>query len=224
MANPATDYLDKLITVNDGKSDESTSVLVALFLFSLIMLATYLMVMKYNATNNEATSFFTEISKSKNQRFQIGDMKIGASLASLKKANPSSVVGVNASGQVSAYYNDGGATYSAWYGEEDQRSFSYMVKYDNVFQNTDEDAVVSELSEKYGAPSTNSCNARITDGVRACKFTWWLKDGVRFDAITRKPIKNGDWLNLTIVATDTRLKNRAQRKIEGSLIKGGLSN
>ncbi|MDH3335733.1 MAG: hypothetical protein OEL50_03720 [Rhodospirillaceae bacterium] len=222
MASSTTNYLDKSSTIKNEKGDESMSTLVAMFLFSLILLAAYLMVMRYNASTVQTTSFFTEISKSKNQRFQIGDMKIGTSLKSLKKANPSSVVGVSANGQISAHYSDGSATYTAWYGEEGPRSFSYMIKYDNVFQNTDEEAIVYELSEKYGAPSANSCNARITDGVRACKFTWWLKDGVRFDAITRRPIKTGDWLNLTIVATDTRLKNRAQRGVEGTLIKGGF--
>ncbi|MDH5188295.1 MAG: hypothetical protein OEW37_04990 [Rhodospirillaceae bacterium] len=224
MANPATNYLDKSAAVNDEKNIEETSALVALFLFSLILLASYLMLISYNPETGGATSFFTEISKSKDQSLQIGDMKIGASLTNLKQINPEAITGVNANGQISANYKDNGATFTAWFGKEGVRTFSHTIRYDNVFFDTDEDAVIYELSTKYGSPSTNSCNARITDGVRSCKFTWWLKDGMRFDAITRQPIKSADWLNLTIIATDTRLKNRAQRKIEGALIKGAIGN
>lgn len=224
MINATDNSEKKFLIKKDDDQKEDVSILVALCLFSLILLAAYLTVINRNMVTGEVTSFFTEISKSKNQRFQIGDMKIGSSLMSLKKIKPSAIVGVNATGQVSAQYKDGDATYTAFFGNEGSRSFSYIIRYDNVFNNTDEDAVINEISEKYGSPSTNSCNARITDGVRACKFTWWLPDGIILDAVTRQPIKDGEWLNLTIIATDTRLKNRIQRGIEGTLIKGAIAN
>ena len=212
----------KFYVSNADKKNAEISALVALCLFSIIMLATYLMVLNYTAVTSEVTTFFTEISKSKNQRFQLGEIKLGSSLASLKKSRPDSIVGVTASGKISAAYKEGSAIYTAWYGEEGPKDFSYRMRYDNTFSNTDEDAIIYEISERHGAPSTNSCNARITDGMRACKFTWWLSDGVKLEVATRTPIKSNDSVSLTMIATDTRLKNRVNRGAEGLLIKGGL--
>ncbi|MCK5167534.1 MAG: hypothetical protein KAQ66_09445 [Rhodospirillaceae bacterium] len=213
---------EKFLISNEDKKNADTSALMALCLFSIIMLATYLMVLNSTTVTNEVTTFFTEISKTKNQRFQLGEIKLGSSLVSLKKSRPDSVVGVTASGQITAAYKEGSAIYTAWYGEEGPKDFSYRMRYDNTFSDTDEDAIIYEISERHGSPSTNSCNARITDGVRACKFTWWLSDGVRLEVVTRTPIKSNNKINLTIIATDTRLKSRIQRGVEGLLIKGGL--
>ena len=222
MLRTPTNSAEKFLISDEDRKNADMSVLVALCLFSLILLATYLMVLNYAAVTSEVTTFFTEISKTKNQRFQLGEMKLGSSLASLKKSRPDSVVGISASGQISAAYKEGSATYSAWYGKEGPRDFSYRMRYDNTFADADEDAIIYEISERHGAPSTNSCNARITDGMRACKFTWWLSDGVKLDVQTRTPIKSNDHVSLTIIATDTRLKSRIRRGVEGMLIKGGL--
>ncbi len=226
MLGTQSNSKEKIFISDEDKKSAETSVLMALCLFSIIMLATYLMVINYTAVTSEVTTFFTEISKNKNQRFQLGEIKLGSSLASLKKSRPDSIVGVTASGKISAAYKEGGAIYTAWYGEEGPKNFSYRMRYDNTFSNTDEDAIIYEISERHGTPSTNSCNARITDGVRACKFTWWLSDGVKLEVATRTPIKSTDSANdsvkVAMIATDTRLKSRVNRGAEGLLIKGGL--
>ena len=222
MLGTQTNSEKSFLVSDEDKKNADMSALMALCLFSLIMLATYLMVLNYSAITGEVTTFFTEISKTKDKKFQLGEIKLGSSLASLKKSRPDSIIGVTASGKITAAYKEGSAIYSAWYGEEGPRNFSYRMRYDNSFTDTDEDAIIYEISERHGAPSTNSCNARITDGMRACKFTWWLSDGVRLDVQTRTPIKSNDRVNLTIIATDTRLKGRVQRGVEGMLVKGGF--
>lgn len=208
MIRVPTNISPRFLTGN-GKTNADASILGMLCIFSLLMLASYIMVMNPKALSNETTSFFVELSESKNQRFQMGHIKLGSSLADLRKLRSDAIAGVTSSGNVSAIYKDGGATYSAWYGTEGSRNFSYRVRYDNNFTNTDEDAFISEISERFGGPSTSSCNARITDGMRACKFSWWLPDAVRLDVSTRTPIKNTDHLKLTIIATDTRQIGRA---------------
>ncbi|MCK5444372.1 MAG: hypothetical protein KAI73_02040 [Rhodospirillaceae bacterium] len=215
MSTTAIDKQNFNFHAGQSKKDPDISALVALCLFAFLMLAALLMIKNYNGFAPKVTNFFTQIRKQQNDQFQIGDFKLGTSLASLQAKRPDVMGGVNARGQIVASYLDSGARYTAWYGRDGETIFSYRARYDTILNDIDEEAVVYEIISAHGAPSTDSCNARITDGMRACKYSWWLGKGQRLDLATRTPTDGSDILKVTMIATDTRLQRRALQSPKG---------
>lgn len=84
-----------------------------------------------------------------------------------------------------------------------------------------EDDYLSTIAKRYGAPSVSSCSRRITDGMRDCRFTWWMPGELRLDMNSRQDTRASSStprLMVSLVATDTRLENRIRRAHLGTKI------
>ncbi len=203
----------------DGKSEHNAdiSILVALCLFAIIMLAALIATQNRTVLSTELTSFFIEINKERNSGFQLGPLKLGATLQSHRAKRPDGVVSVNAKGNIALSFEESGATFTVWYGGP-EKQLAYRTRMSTAFEgNANEDAI-DAIIKRYGSPSITSCDRRVTDGVLACNYSWWLPSDIRVDIASRVSapirgdntgqIKSG---TLTTMVTDTRLMGRVLR-------------
>lgn len=188
------------------------SILVTMLFFVLIVIGTYAAIKLMPGMEFKMGSFFTALSNKPQADTVVGNIKLGSTLDVLREKYPYAEKAVAANGALTMGYDDGDSRYTIWYGEDGPYHIAYKARQYRVLPGVSEDDYVNDIVKKFGAPSVSTCSRSIVDGMRDCRFSWWMPDELRLDLTSRQDTSTKDpRLMVTLVATDTRLEGRIQR-------------
>lgn len=187
-------------------------VLLAMCAFVLLVLGTFMAIKFTPGMEFKLGSFFSMLGSNGKSSYQLGNVKLGTTLNVLRRNQPNAQKAITSGGAILLSFADGDAKYMVWYGEDGPYHIAYKARQNRIITDMSEDEYIGTIAKRYGAPSVSSCTRRITDGVRDCRFSWWMPGEVRLDLISRQTGNAvAPQLDITMVATDTRLEGKIMR-------------
>ncbi|PCI38771.1 MAG: hypothetical protein COB46_10655 [Rhodospirillaceae bacterium] len=196
------------------KSKSATkSTLVVLCMLSFMAIGAVAVVKKAPNVEFSFSQFFSIYAPTENAAISLGEVTLGSTMSAIRNTQPGATMGVTRSGDITLAFTDKASAFMVWYSEVDSRHVAYKARQAHTVKGISEDDYIGGLALKYGAPSLATCSRRVTDGIRDCHFSWWIKDDIRLDLTSRQRTKtrNSD-LQVTLQITDTRLDLKLQRK------------
>lgn len=191
------------------------STLVVLCMLSFMALGIVAVVKKAPNVAFSFKQFFSVYASSENNAISLGDVKLGTTMSDVRSLQPDATMSVTRSGDITLAFTEKASAFMVWYSEVDSRHVAYKARQARTVKGMSEDDFIGELALKYGSPSLATCSRRVTDGIRDCHFSWWIKDDIRLDLTSRQRTKNKDSdLQVTLQITDTRMDSRLQRKTD----------
>jgi len=203
------DVLYKQVKRKDHRSDKDISVLFAMFLFAFLVLGTFIMIKITPGMEFKLGSFFSMVSNKPHPGHILGNVKLGTTMNVLSAQQPNAEKAIAANGAITLAFDEGDARYTVWYGEDGPYHIAYKARQHRAITGMSEDDFIGTIAQRYGAPSVSTCTRRIADGVRDCRFSWWMPGEVRLDLNSRQLIGSTEQrLMVTMTATDTHLESR----------------
>jgi len=198
------------------KRENDIAVLVAMCLFSFLVLGTFAMVKFTPGMEFKLGSFFSIIGATEHPGYQLGNVKLGTTMDVLRTRQPGAQKAMTARGAITLSYQEDNSDYTVWYGEDGPYHIAYKARQNRIITGMSEDDYIGSIARLYGAPSVSTCSRRITDGLRDCRFSWWMPGEIRLDLNSRQDLSQNNStaqprLMVTQVATDTRLEGRIRR-------------
>ncbi len=194
------------------QNENDIAVLFAMCVFAFLVLGTFLAVKFTPGLEFRLSAFFSVIGATDHPGYQLGNVKLGTTMDVLRQQQPDAIKGMTANGSLTLSYQDDEANYTVWYAEDGPYHIAYKARQSRVIEGMSEDDYIGSLAKRYGAPSVSTCSRRITDGMRECRFTWWMSGEVRMDLHSRQELGTDvQRLLVTQIATDTRLEGRIRR-------------
>ncbi len=224
---PEYDFGDEVLYYRAGKSDpkiqakarlkhrgKDTDIktLALMCLFAFFILGSFIMIKMTPGMEFKISTFFSMAGVRDHPGYQLGNVKLGTTMDILRKDHPDAYKAMAPNGAVTLSYTDTDGNYTVWYGEDGPYHIAYKARRNHTVTDTSEDEFIRNVSKRYGGPSVTSCNRRLTDGMQECKYSWWMPGELRLDVISRRDpsVARGD-MNVTMMATDTRLEGRIRR-------------
>jgi len=187
-------------------------VLLAMCAFVFLVLGTFMAIKFTPGVEFKLGSFFSMIGSNGQSHYQLGNVKLGTTLNVLRQSQPNAQKAITSGGAILLSFTEGDAKYMVWYGEDGPYHIAYKARQNRIITGMSEDDYIGTIAKRYGAPSVSSCTRRITDGVRDCRFSWWMPGEIRLDLISRQnKTASLPHLDITMIATDTRLEGRIMR-------------
>ncbi|MCW8915966.1 MAG: hypothetical protein OQK24_08950 [Magnetovibrio sp.] len=194
------------------EKDNDIKTLVLMCLFAFLILGSFVMIKMTPGMEFKISTFFSMAGMKERTGYQLGNVKLGTTMDVLRKDHPDAHKAMAANGAVTLSYNDTDGDYTVWYGEDGPYHIAYKARRNHTVTDLSEEEFVRNVSKRYGGPSVTSCNRRLTDAMQECQYSWWMPGELRLDMISRRDpsIPNAD-INVTMMATDTRLEGRIRR-------------
>ncbi|MBL4748726.1 MAG: hypothetical protein JKY17_08255 [Magnetovibrio sp.] len=189
-----------------------TSNLAILCALSLIALGAFVVIKMVPTGNFTIGQLFSFQKTPPKTAVSLGGVKLGSTLDTVHKMQPTATQDVSASGAITMAFADEGAAYMVWYAKTDTQTIAYKARQSRIIEGVSEDEFVGQLTTKYGPPSLATCSRRVTNGIRDCHFSWWIPKDIRLDLTSRQLSKlKGSALHITTQITDTRVALNLQR-------------
>ncbi len=186
--------------------------LLAMCVFSFLVLGTYAMVKFTPGMEFKLGALFSTANDRPSSAYLIGNIKLGTTMDVLRAAHPNAQKAIAPNGSITLGFADAGSTYQIWYGEDGPSLIAYKARHDQIIEGISEDDYINTLAKDYGSPSLSTCTRRTSDGVRDCRFSWWMPGDMRVDLISRQDQSpSPSRLMVTTITTDTRLEGRMIR-------------
>jgi len=192
--------------------DNDIAALFAMCVFTFLVLGTFVMIKITPGMEFKLGAFFSKIGATPNPAYQLGNVKLGTTMDVLRTSQPGAQKAMTSNGSILLSFSEKDAKYMVWYGEDGPYHIAYKARQNRTIEGISEDDYIGTIAKRYGAPSVSTCTRRITDGLRDCRFSWWMPEEVRLDLISRQDTSAATpRLDVTMIATDTRLEGRIQR-------------
>jgi len=194
------------------------TVLLAMCGFLFLVLGTFALIKFTPGLEFRLGSFFSMIGPNAQSGYQLGNVKLGTTMDVLRRSQPDAQKAITSGGAILMSFADGDAKYMVWYGEDGPYHIAYKARQNRTITGMSEDDYIGTIAKRYGAPSVSACTRRITDGIRDCRFSWWMPGEMRLDLISRQDATDPSAttatpnLEVTMIATDTRLEGRILRE------------
>lgn len=197
-------------------SGKELPMLIAMCLFSFLVLGTYMLIKFTPGMEYKLGSLFYGATARASSAYQVGSINLGTTIDVLRAQHPHAQKAIAPNGSITMAFNDANSTYQIWYAEDGPNHIAYKARQDQVIKGMSEDDYINTKSKEYGAPSVSSCTRRTSDGVRDCRFSWWMPGEMRIDIISRQEqapdhTALASRLMVTTLTTDTRLEGRMFR-------------
>ena len=194
------------------RRDNDVAILFAMCVFTFLVLGTYVMIKVTPGMEFKLGSFFTMISGEGSSGYQLGNVKLGTTMDVLRTSQPGAQKSMASNGAILMSFTDEDAQYVVWYGEDGPYHTAYKERQTRTVTGMGEDEYIGTIAKRYGAPSVSTCSKRMSDGLRDCRFSWWMPGEVRLDLISRQDTSlPTPRLEVTLITTDTRLESRILR-------------
>jgi|GEM_PF-1331569 len=192
--------------------DNDIGALFAMVVFTFLVLGTFIMIKVTPGMEFKLGSFFSMIGGSTQPNYHLGKVELGTTMDVLRTRQPDAQKTMASNGAILMSFTEEDAQFIVWYGEDGPYHTAYKVRQNRTITGMSEDEYIATFAKRYGAPSVSTCSKRITDGLRDCRFSWWMPGEVRLDMISRQsndaPVQR---LDITLITTDTRLEGRIMR-------------
>ena len=194
------------------RRDNDMAILFAMCVFTFLVLGTYVMIKITPGMEFKLGSFFSMIGGDPSSSYQLGKVKLGTTMDVLRTSQPGAQKTMASNGAILMSFTEEDAHFIVWYGEDGPYHTAYKVRQNRTITDMSEDDYIGTIAKRYGAPSVSTCSKRITDGLRDCRFSWWMPGEVRLDLVSRQDIgAPTPSLDITLITTDTRLEGRIMR-------------
>lgn len=199
-----------------GLKGKEVPILLAMCLFSFLVLGTYLLIKFTPGMEYKLGAMFYATNDRFSSAYQVGNVRLGTTMDVLRAVQPHAQKAIAPNGAITMAFVDGDSSYQIWYAEDGPYNIAYKARKDQVVMGQSEDDYINALAKEYGAPSVSSCSRRTSDGVRDCRFSWWMPGEIRIEVISRQDqsVDKTDAsasLSVTTITTDTRLEGRMFR-------------
>ncbi|OEJ69062.1 hypothetical protein [Magnetovibrio blakemorei] len=199
-----------------GAKGKEIPILVAMCLFSFLVLGTYMLIKFTPGMEYKLGAMFYTTNDRASSAYQIGQIRLGTTMNVLRAVQPHAQKAIAPNGAITMAFSDGDSSYQIWYAEDGPYNIAYKARQDQVVRGQSEDDYINTLAKQYGAPSVSSCTQRTSDGVRDCRFSWWMPGEIRIEVISRQDqaidrSTSSSRLMITTITTDTRLEGRMFR-------------
>ncbi len=153
--------------------------------------------------------FFSVFSARTSDRMRLGDIELGTTMEMLRERHPNAIKTASAHGVVTLAFARDNNRYTVWYAKEGSYRVAYKARRNLDVGGVSEDEYLRKITQRYGAPSLSSCSKSLIDGLRNCRYTWWLPGRIRLDVDSRQDIHAAvARLRITTQITDTQLAGR----------------
>lgn len=188
-------------------------VLAAMCGFAFLVLGAFVLIKMLPDSELKIGAFLNSYLDQRNETsFTLGTVQLGTTIDQVRERHGHAVKGVTADGSITMAFLDGNDRYIVWYGEDGPRHIAYKARQMRELTGISEDEFIGSIAERYGAPSISTCSRRVLDGMRDCRFSWWIPGEVRMDVTSRKdPRVANPTLKVTLQITDTRKEGRLRR-------------
>ncbi|MBL4613365.1 MAG: hypothetical protein JKY27_00610 [Magnetovibrio sp.] len=187
-------------------------VLLVMCAFSFLVLGSFVAIQMVPGLKFNLGSLFSTIRTNEQPGYALGNVKLGTTLDVLRERHPNAQTGISSSGVITLAFAEKDARYTVWYAEDGPYHIAYKARQNQIITDMSEDDYISSIAKRYGAPSVSSCTRRLSDGLRDCRFSWWMPGKLRLDMNSRQnPNATTPRLMITLVATDTRMESRIRR-------------
>ncbi|MEG3617981.1 hypothetical protein V5T82_05890 [Magnetovibrio sp. PR-2] len=202
-----------------GKDNDLTMLLM-LCLFAFLMLGGFVFVKVTPGVDFNFAALFSMAGVKNDPAYQLGNVRLGTTLDILRKDFPNAYKAMSANGSVTMSFSDDDGDYTVWYGEDGPMHMAYKVRQNYNAQSVSEDELVNTVAKRYGRPSVSECSKRSTDGVRECRYSWWLRGELRLDMVTRLSQREAPGITqVTMMATDTNMETQVRRANLGTNVR-----
>lgn len=213
---PNYDFGDKVLyrqtKPEKRKGDNDITILLVMCAVAFLILGGLVLIKITPGTEFKLGSFFSAIGAKEHPGYTLGSVKLGTTMDVLRLQQPHAQKGITASGAITLAFDEQDAQYTVWYGEDGPYHIAYKARQSRIVTGMSEDDYIGEIAKRFGAPSVASCTRRITDGMRDCRFSWWMPGELRLDLNSRQDLSaTTPRLMITLITTDTRLEGRLQR-------------
>jgi len=192
--------------------DKDVSLLVALCVFSLALLGSFVALKLIPKPGLDLASFFSLAKTRDAAQKNWGMEKLGTTIDVLRARQPGALQTTSKNGSIMVSFSEDDGRYLVWYGQDGADQIAYKSRQNRIIEDTSEESYIATIAKRYGAPATSECNRAIASDQRDCQFSWWTPDEVRLDLTSRRSVKDTTAnLDVTLVATDTRLEGRILR-------------
>ena len=187
-------------------------ILAVICLVSLLALAAFVSYTVYGATPAPWQTVIAEL-RQRNAAFTVAGATLGMTPAEMRHIHPDMSSTVGRDGSEKAAFRHQGGRYTVWFLRPSQGHKAYRIRYQEAFEGSEEQAVHDSLMRAFGMPTASDCDRGGVTADKACRFRWWVGDGVAVDAGTQvvKSFPVRSQTSVTVMATDTRLEGRQRR-------------
>ena len=200
--------------------DNDLAMLLVMCLFAFMMLGGFVFIKMTPGVDFNIASLFSMAGVKESSAYTLGNVRLGTTLDVLRKDFPNAYKAMSANGSVTMSFTDDDGNYTVWYGEDGPTHLAYKVRQNYSSDEVSEDELVNTVAKRYGRPSVSTCSKRSTDGVRECRYSWWLRGELRLDMVTRLSLREAPTrTNITMMATDTNMETQVLRANLGTTVR-----